>query len=190
MKTLSCNRIIAMVAVGVVIAGTIDRIISADETSPAETQQTRPQSAAFSEKPKPTVEEARRQAEILHTSIHATLRVVHDRYYREDEGLPIPASILGDVFKELEHTENITLRWLAVEGLAMNTDHRPQDDFETEAVKRLKSGKPSHEQIKSGLYRRAAPITISSHCLKCHMPDRKSTRDRTAGLIIAIAVEE
>ncbi len=189
MKTLSCSRMIAMIIVGVVIAGTKNRIVPADETSPPETQQTLAHHPASSEKPRPILMEARRQAEILHTSIHATLRVVHDRYYREDEGLPIPASILGDVFKELEDTENIKLRWLAVEGLAMNTDHRPQDDFETEAARVLKSGKSSHEQLENGLYRRAAPITLSSHCLKCHMPDRKSTRDRTAGLIIAIAVE-
>ena len=30
------------------------------------------------------------------------LQTVHDRYYREDEGLPIPAAIMGDVFKNIE----------------------------------------------------------------------------------------
>jgi len=189
MKTLSCSRVLAMIIVGIVIAGTKNCIIPADEISPTETHQTLAHQPASSEKPKPTLKEARRQAKILHTSIHATLRVVHDRYYREDEGLPIPALILGDVFKELEDTENIKLRWLTVEGLAMNTDHRPQDDFEIEAVKSLKAGERFHEQSENGLYRRAAPITLSSHCLKCHMPDRKSTRDRIAGLIIAIPVE-
>lgn len=140
--------------------------------------------------PPSTTQQARRQSEILHTSIHATLRVVHDRYYREDEGLPIPAAIMGDVFKELETEQNVKLRWLAVEGLAMNTDHLPQDSFETEAVRLLKSGKPFHEQSENGLYRRAAPIRLSSHCLKCHMPDRKSTNDRTAGLIITVPVSD
>jgi len=171
----SCLVPVSVVA-GVLVAGLLSSVVPADEKSFAETR--------------PTIEQARREAEILHTSMHATLRVVHDRYYREDEGLPIPALILGDVFKEIEDQEQIKLRWLAVEGLAMNTDHQPQDDFETEAVKSLKSGKPFHEQFENGLYRRAAPITLSSHCLKCHMPDRKSTRDRIAGLIIAIPVEK
>lgn len=189
-KTFLCSRITVMIVFSAVTAVAINRVVSADETSPPETQQTPAHNPASTETPKPTLKQARRQAEILHTSIHATLQVVHDRYYREDEGLPIPASILGDVFRELEDTENIKLRWLAVEGLAMNTDHQPQDDFETEAVKILKSGKSSHDQLENGLYRRAAPIILSSHCLKCHMPDRKSTRDRTAGLIIAIPVEE
>lgn len=136
-----------------------------------------------------TTLQARRQAELLHTTMHATLQVIHSRYYREDEGLPIPAAVMGDVFEELEAAQNIKLRWLAVDGLAMNTDHQPQDSFETEAVKSLKSGNEFHEHSEEGLYRRAAPITLSSHCLKCHMPDRKSTENRTAGLVIAIPID-
>ena len=185
MKSLRCSRISVLILAGTILAGVLSGLVPADEASPAE-----PRSQSSTEIPRATAQQARRQAEILHTSIHATLRVVHDRYYREDEGLPIPAAIMGDVFKELETEQNVRLRWLAVEGLAMNTDHLPQDSFETEAVKLLKSGKPFHEQSKDGFYRRAAPITLSSHCLKCHMPDRKSTNDRRAGLIIAIPVSD
>ena len=185
MKPLRCSRISVLIFAGIVIAGSLSGFVPADESSSSEGNQ-----AASATIPCATTQQARRQAEILHTSIHATLQVVHDRYYREDEGLPIPAAIMGDVFKALETEQKVRLRWLAVEGLAMNTDHLPQDSFETEAVKSLKSGKPFHEQSENGLYRRAAPITLSSHCLKCHMPDRKSTNDRTAGLIIAIPVEE
>lgn len=185
MKKIRCSRISVLIIAVIVIAGSLGGFVPADEASPAE-----PRSPSATLIPRSTTSQARRQAEILHTSIHATLRVVHDRYYREDEGLPIPAAIMGDVFKELEAEQNVKLRWLAVEGMAMNTDHLPQDIFETEAVKALKAGKPFHEQSENGLYCRAAPITLSSHCLKCHMPDRKSTRDRTAGLIIAIPVSD
>lgn len=34
---------------------------------------------------------ARRQAELLHTTVHATLHTVHERFQRDNEGLP-PAS--------------------------------------------------------------------------------------------------
>ena len=135
-----------------------------------------------------TVSQARRQAEILHSTLHSSLRVIHDRYYREDEALPIPAAILGEVFKDVETEQHVKLRWLAVEGLAMNSDHKPADEFERQAAEKLKAGERFHEIIADGLYRRAAPITLSGHCLKCHMPDRKSTRDRVAGLIITIPV--
>ncbi len=135
-----------------------------------------------------TVSQARRQAEILHSTLHSSLRVIHDRYYREDEALPIPAAIFGEVFKDVETEQHVKLRWLAVEGLAMNSDHKPADEFERQAAEKLKAGERFHEIIANGLYRRAAPITLSGHCLKCHMPDRRSTRDRVAGLIIAIPV--
>ncbi len=185
MISLHRCRFFALLFTGIVIAGNLNSVVPADESSPA-----KPRVVTSAEIPRPSTAQARRQAEILHTCMHTTLQVVHNRYYREDEGLPIPASIMGDVFKEIEEKDHIKLRWLAVEGQAMNTDHQPQDAFETEAVKSLKSGKAFHEQAQNGLYRRAAPITLSSHCLKCHMPDRKSTKDRIAGLIIAIPVEE
>jgi len=185
MNSLRCSRISLLIFAGIIIAGSLIGLVHADESSPVD--QSRRTSIAI---PLSTTQQARRQAEILHTSIHTTLQVIHDRYYREDEGLPIPAAITGDVFKDLEAKQNVKLRWLAVEGLAMNTDHLPRGGFETEAVKSLKSGKEFHEQTENGFYRRAAPITLSSHCLKCHMPDRKSTNDRNAGLIIAIPVEE
>lgn len=135
-----------------------------------------------------TVEEARRQAEVLHTTMHATLHLVHHRLYREDEGLPIPAGVMDEVFKELQNEQNVTLSWLVVEGQAMNTDHKADDQFERDAVDALKRGEVSHEKIEPGLYRRAAAITLTNHCLKCHVPDRKSTEDRKAGLVVSIPV--
>lgn len=137
----------------------------------------------------PTRDQAQRQAELLHTAMHATLQVVHHRYYREDEGLLLPAATLKEVFAELEQEEGVKLRWLAVEGEVMNTDHTARDDFEREAVKALKAGQPAYEQVENGTYRRAGPITLSNHCLKCHVPDRKNTKNRTAGLIISIPVK-
>ncbi|MFM7056746.1 MAG: DUF3365 domain-containing protein [Planctomycetota bacterium] len=136
-----------------------------------------------------TIEEARHQAKILHTAIHSTLRVIHDRYYREDEGLPIPASAMGEILRDVEDEEGVILRWLVVEGQAMNTDNVARDGFEKEAVVALKSGKPFHEESTERWYRRAAPITLSNHCLKCHLPDRKSTRDRRAGLVVVIPLK-
>jgi hypothetical protein len=137
-----------------------------------------------------SLEEARRQATILHTAMHAALQVVHHRYYREDEGLPIPAATLKDVFAELEQEEKVTLRWLAVDGQVMNSDHKARTPFETEAVAALKAGKKDFEREENGLFRRAGSITLTNHCLKCHMPDRKSTANRTAGLIIAIPIKQ
>lgn len=139
-------------------------------------------------RPAISLEAARRQAEVLHDAMHASLQVVHHRYYTEDEGLPIPAAIFKDVFAEVEKEQHVKLRWLVVEGQAMNNDHKPQTPFEHEAVKALTSGKKSHEEAEDGVYRRAGSITLTNHCLKCHVPDRKNTNTRTAGLIITIPI--
>jgi hypothetical protein len=133
-----------------------------------------------------SVEEARREAGLLHTAMHASLQLMHHRLYREDEGLPIPAAVVEEVFGELESEGNVKLRWLVVEGNAMNSDHIARDQFEEDAVAALKSGKTSYEQIQKGTYRYAGAIALTNACLKCHVPDRKSTENRTAGLTISI----
>jgi hypothetical protein len=71
----------------------------------------------------------------------------------------------------------------------MNSDHVAKMPFELAAVKALPAGKPSHEQIENGTYQRAGAIRLSNECLKCHVPDRTSMKNRTAGLIIAIPFE-
>lgn len=72
----------------------------------------------------------------------------------------------------------------------MNSDHKPRNLFEIDAVNALKSGKREYERVENGVYRRAGSITLTNHCLKCHVPDRKTTENRTAGLIVAIPIIE
>lgn len=136
-----------------------------------------------------TADQARRQAEILHDTLHTALQVVHHRYYREDEGLLLPAAALREIFADVQKRQKIELHWLAVEGEVMNTDHRARDDFEMAAVAALKADRPFYEEVTGTTYRRAGPITLRNECLKCHVPDRKSTEDRTAGLVITIPLQ-
>lgn len=104
--------------------------------------------------------------------------------------MPLPAATLKDVFAELQEEQGISLRWLAIDGKAMNVTHEPQNTFETQAAQALKSGKDEFEQTEDGVYRRVGPIQLSNVCLKCHVPDRKSLENRVAGLIIGIPVKE
>jgi hypothetical protein len=137
-----------------------------------------------------SVAAARQQAEVLHETLHATLQIVHHQYYREDEGLAIPAATLRKVFDEVARRRKVEIRWLAVNAEAMNIEHSPRDAFERDAVAALAAGKEAHETVADGIYRRAGAITLTSDCLKCHLPNRTSTEDRAAGLLISIPVEE
>lgn len=136
----------------------------------------------------PTSAEARGRAELLHDTVEQLLHVVHQRYYREDEGLKLPAAALKEVFRELAERRGVELRWLAVEAEAMNVAHVPRDDFEKAASKAILAGDSAFEQTVGGTYRRVGRIVLTNECLKCHVPNRTSTRDRAAGLVIAMPV--
>jgi hypothetical protein len=136
----------------------------------------------------PSVAEARGRAELLHETFHAVLQVVHHQYYREDEGLAIPAATLRKVFAQLATRNQVEIRWLAVNAAPMNQDHVPRNDFERRSVAALTAGGSSYEAVEGDMYRRVAAITLTSECLKCHVPNRSSTEDRLAGLSISMPI--
>lgn len=133
-----------------------------------------------------SIEAARREAQGTHAVVEAMLHAVHHHYYREGERLPLPAAVFREMFGKLAEERGVTLRWLAVEGAAMNVDHRPRDDFEREAVRVFLAGDDAFERVEPGSYRRAATIALTNQCLKCHVPDRKTLEDRSAGLVITV----
>lgn len=136
----------------------------------------------------PSPDEARGRAEILHDTVDDLLQVVHHEYYRLDEGLTLPAAAFRNVFDELARKRKVELRWLAVNAPPMNVDHKAKSEFEQQAVKALASGAEHYEQVDGSTYRRAARIRLESECLKCHVPNRRSTEARIAALVISLPV--
>lgn len=130
--------------------------------------------------------EARSRARLLHETIRGALQVVHRDLFDEDNALAIPSASLEDVFDELSESYDVDIKWLIVETDIVNVDHQPEDDFEEAAVKALKKGKSRHEAVEKNQYRFAGPIRLASQCLKCHVQNRTSTEDRTAGLLISM----
>jgi hypothetical protein len=135
------------------------------------------------------IQEARERARLLHDLVHDTLQVVHEEYYREDEGLTLPAAAFRTVFDRFQRRQGVTLRWLAVDVEPMNLNHEPRTEFEKAAREVLKGGQPFHEELKETAYHFAGGIRLTSECLKCHVPNRTSLRDRLAGLVIEIPLE-
>lgn len=173
---------VSLLVCGLLVAFGEDR--PADQTVPNQAAQsadgTRPQP--------PSAEEARQRARLLHETFHATLQFVHTEYYRPNERLTLPASTLERVFKELERSHNVRLRWLAVNAQAMNVDHEPRDDFDKACVAALKDGQSEFDRVENNVLRYAGAITLSSDCLKCHLPARTNVKDRIAALVISIPV--
>lgn len=136
------------------------------------------------------VTEARVRARLLHEMIHGALQVMHRDFFREDEGLKIPSRSLDDVFAELKRGHGVEVRWLAVNADAMSIDHRPADEFERDAVRALATGSQEFERVEGQRFRYVGRIRLASQCLKCHLPLRKSTDDRTAGVSISFTLQE
>ena len=137
-----------------------------------------------------TVDEARARAKLLHETIHGTLQVVHRDFFDEDNASMIPSASLEDVFHELSRSYGIDLKWLVVNADVVNVDHEAEDEFERNAVKALAAGKGQFEATENGRYRYAGPIRLASQCLKCHVKNRTTTEDRTAGLLISMPLKQ
>ncbi len=137
-----------------------------------------------------TVLEARGRARLLHETIHGALQVVHRDFFLEDDSVMIPSQSLEDVFLELARGHNVTLKWLVVNGGVMNVDHKPADAFERNAVAALADGKKEFEATEGNSFRYAGAIRLASRCLKCHVPNRTDTKDRTAGLVISMPLKK
>jgi hypothetical protein len=133
--------------------------------------------------------EARRQAELLHEAFHATLQTIHHQYYRNDQGMTVPAVTMKSVFRELEERRKIEIRWLAVNAQAMNIDHQPKTDFEKDAAKALSAGAEQFEVVDGNVYRHVGAILLQSECLKCDLPNRTSNKSRLAALLISIPLQ-
>ena len=136
--------------------------------------------------PASTAAEARSRATLLYETIDGTLQVVHRDFFNDEDSHLIPSASLEDVFEELVENHDVKLKWLVVDTDVVNVDHLPEDEFERSAVAALKSGESQFEAVEADRYRFAGPIRLASQCLKCHVKNRVSTDDRTAGLLISM----
>ncbi len=129
---------------------------------------------------------ARARAQLLHEMIHGTLQVMHRDFFDEDDAHAIPSASLEDVFHEMSRSFQVNIKWLNVNTDVVNIDHQPENKFEKDAATRLAAGEEFVESSAADRYHFAGSIRLRSQCLKCHVKNRTSTKDRTAGLVISM----
>lgn len=138
-----------------------------------------------------SVDEARRQAALLHETYLATLLVVHREYFDEDERDTLPARAFEEVFRKIDERTNGSTRWISVNSPAMNIDHEPKTEFENAAALALAGGKTEFERLEDGRYHRAAPVRFLASCSKCHLSGLGSRRSgKMAALVISLPLPE
>jgi Protein of unknown function (DUF3365) len=136
----------------------------------------------------PTPPEALARARLLHSAFDGALRVMHRDFFRKGDSKAIPSESLKDVFKAMEESHGVTIRWLATAATAMNVENKAKDDFESEALKTITKGGKEVSKISQGTLRYVGSISLQNQCLKCHASDRTSLEDRFAALEISLPV--
>jgi len=163
---------------------------AASEEPPARSASSGGTSSTSADRHAMPVASAREQAKLLHTVYAATLDVMHERYFHSDRA-PVPARAMEDVFAQLARERHIEARWIGVNARTMSLPHEPRDDFERSAAEALRSGKPEHESVEGGFYRRAEPIPLGAGCLVCHGNFGMETKSpKFAGLVIKVPVKK
>lgn len=139
------------------------------------------------------LDEARGRAKWLHEVIHGSLQVMHRDFFGDgndgdNDSLSLPSQSLDDVFREMERSWQVKIRWLGVNA-GKGKDHEPADSFEETAARALEKGAGEYEAVEGGLYRFVGAIRLQNQCLKCHVPYRSSLEDRVAGLAISFPLQ-
>ncbi|MDP1563304.1 MAG: DUF3365 domain-containing protein [Pirellulaceae bacterium] len=134
-------------------------------------------------------DEARARALLLHDSIHGALQVMHRDFFDDEESRVLPSQSLDDVFVTLNQKYNVQMRWLTIDGDELNVHHRPESDFEREAVAAIAKGAEQHSVVLEDRLEYVGRIRLANQCLKCHVRQRTSLEDRSAGLAISIPIQ-
>lgn len=143
------------------------------------------------DEPRPTVATARDRAKLMHNVYLATLDSMHRHYFHANRSV-LPARAMEDVFEEIEASDTIKSRWIAVNTTAMSVDHEPNTKFEKDAAAAIAAGKGEFELIEDGIYRRVGAVRLGDGCVSCHTGfsiNRPNTQ-RYAALVISMPVEE
>ncbi len=126
----------------------------------------------------------------MHELVRGTLQVMHRDFFDDENPHTIPSASLEDVFKEMDKSFDVQIKWMTVDTDLVNVDHRPQTEFEQQAAKQLAIGKPFIDASGAERYQFAGAIRLGSQCLKCHVKLRTDNRDRTAAVLISMPVHQ
>ncbi len=115
--------------------------------------------------------------EMLNDAYQITLEEIH-RWYPVRTGQPIVAAVPLRKLQEIMSKKGWPQsRFLAVNGVLMNPDHRPVDAFEKQAVRELTAGADRTEAISAGRLRVTKAISLQGGCRSCHwVPGREETK--------------
>jgi hypothetical protein len=131
-----------------------------------------PNATSQSQKQRPAVERAKKQAKMLDTLYKSAIVLITENYVDGNESLAAGDAFQA-LFKTMKDNDFHEVRLLDATGDPYDTDNEPKTDFEKKAIKALLDGKPIYERVvKDGDKRyllSATPIpVVMEKCTWCH----------------------
>lgn len=130
------------------------------------------QDAAKDEPTKAAVDRSRKTISILDSIYKNAIVLITDKYvHDEDDFAAGSAAVL--LFKNVSDSGSHNVRLIDATGDPYDSENVAKDDFEKEAVKKLKAGAKQHEQVvtKNGKHhlRVVTPVpVVMEKCVMCH----------------------
>ena len=120
----------------------------------------------------PALARTRKTVQMLDTIYKTAIVLITKNYVTEESDLPAGAAFKA-LFKSMEDGGYHEVRLIDATGEPYEKANSPQDDFEKEAISKLKAGEPYFERIveKDGqkYLRAATPIpVVMEKCVLCH----------------------
>lgn len=121
---------------------------------------------------KAAVDRSRKTVQMLDNIFKQTIVLITDKYvHDEDDFAAGSAAVL--LFENISKSGDNKIRLIDATGEPYDSDNVAKDDFEREAIKRLKAGAKLHEQVVSVdgklLLRTVTPVpVVMKKCVMCH----------------------
>jgi hypothetical protein len=120
----------------------------------------------------PGVARARKTVQMLDNIYKQTIVLITDKYVNKEDDFPAGSAAVI-LFEKISKSGSHSVRLIDATGEPYNSDNVAKDDFEKEAVKRLKAGAATYEQVVSeegkSQLRMATPVpVVMKKCVMCH----------------------
>jgi hypothetical protein len=115
---------------------------------------------------------ARKTIQMLDDIYKKTIVMITDKYVRTTEDFAAgSAAVL--LFEQISESGSHQVRLLDATGMPYDSENVARDDFEKEAIKKLKEGAKSHEQVVErdgqAVLRVVTPVpVVMERCIMCH----------------------
>ena len=137
--------------------------------------------------PKAAVERARKTVKMLDHIYKTAIVLITDKYVHDTDDFAAGAAAV-QWFDGITKAGFHEVRLIDATGQPYDDDNVARDDFEREAIRQLKAGKPGHEQIveqKGKPYLRSVtpvPVVLEK-CIMCHPHYEDAAKGEAIGAI-------